>query len=44
MRAAETELVRELPITACISLVRLMTGTAAPGSWRTVAELPLATA
>jgi hypothetical protein len=44
LRAAETELLRELPIAARISRVWVMTGTAAPGSWRTVAELPLATA
>ena len=44
LRAAETELVRDLPITARISLVWLMTGTTAPGSWRTMAELALAIA
>ena len=44
LRAAETELLRELPIAARISRVWVMTGTAAPGNWRTVAELPLATA
>jgi hypothetical protein len=44
LRAAETELLRELPIAARIGRVRLMTGTTAPGSWRTMAELPLATA
>ena len=42
LRAAETELLRDLPITARISRVWLMTGSAAPGSWQTVAELPLA--
>jgi hypothetical protein len=31
-------------ITARISRVWLMTGTTAPGSWRTMAELPLAIA
>ena len=44
LRAAETELLRELPVAARISRVWVMTGTAAPGSWRTVAELPLAIA
>jgi 2'-5' RNA ligase superfamily len=44
LRAAETELLRDLPIAARISRVWLMTGTTAPGSWRAVAELPLATA
>jgi hypothetical protein len=43
LRAAETELLRDLPVTARISRVWLMTGATAPGSWRTVAELPLAT-
>ena len=44
LRAAETELQRDLPITARIGRLWLMTGTTAPGSWRTMAELPLATA
>jgi hypothetical protein len=35
---------RELPIAARIGRVWVMTGTAAPGRWRTMAELPLATA
>jgi len=33
---------RRLPIQARISRVWLMTGSATPGSWQTVAELPLA--
>jgi hypothetical protein len=33
---------RWLPIQARVSRVWLMTGNAAPGSWQTVAELPLA--
>jgi len=44
LRAAEAERQRDLPVTARISRVWLMTGTTAAGSWRTVAELPLATA
>ncbi len=42
LRAAEAELLAVLPIPAHISRVWLMTGTTAPGSWRAVAELPLA--
>jgi 2'-5' RNA ligase superfamily len=42
LRAAEAAVLRCLPIQACISRVWLMTGHAAPGSWQTVAELPLA--
>jgi len=33
---------RWLPIQARITRVGLMTGHAAPGSWQTMAELPLA--
>ena len=42
LRAAETDVLRWLPIQARISRVWLMTGNPAPGSWQTVAELPLA--
>jgi hypothetical protein len=44
LRAAQTELLRELPVAAHISRVWLMPGTTAPGSWLTMAELPLAAA
>lgn len=42
LRAAEAELLPGLPVSARISQAWLMTGTAAPGSWHPVAELPLA--
>jgi hypothetical protein len=42
LRAAEAAVLRCLPIQARISRVWLMIGHAAPGSWQTVAELPLA--
>jgi hypothetical protein len=42
LRAAEVDMLRRLPIQASISRVWLMTGHAAPGSWHTVSELPLA--
>jgi 2'-5' RNA ligase len=42
LRAAEADVLSRLPVQARISRVRLMTGRAVPGSWRTVAELPLA--
>jgi 2'-5' RNA ligase superfamily len=42
LRAAEADVLRWLPVQARISRVWLMTGHAAPGSWQTVAELPLA--
>jgi 2'-5' RNA ligase superfamily len=42
LRAAEADVLRWLPIRARINRVWLMTGNAAPGSWQTVAELPLA--
>jgi 2'-5' RNA ligase superfamily protein len=42
LRAAEADVLRWLPIQARISRAWLMTGNAAPGSWQTVAELPLA--
>jgi hypothetical protein len=42
LRAAETEVLPALPVTAHVSRVWLMTGAGTPGSWRTVAELPLA--
>ena len=41
LRAAEAGVLPLLPVTARISSVWLMTGGAAPGSWRTVAEFPL---
>jgi len=42
LRAAEADVLRWLPIQARVSRVWLMTGNAAPGSWQTMAELPLA--
>lgn len=42
LRAAEAEVLPALPVSAQVSRVWLMTGADAPGSWRTVAELPLA--
>jgi hypothetical protein len=42
LRAAEADVLRWLPIQTHISRVSLMAGHAAPGSWQTVAELPLA--
>jgi hypothetical protein len=42
LRAAEAGVLRWLSIRARISRVWLMTGHPAPGSWQTVAELPLA--
>jgi 2'-5' RNA ligase len=42
LRAAESDMLRALPIRARISRAWLMTGRTAPGSWRTVADLPLA--
>jgi 2'-5' RNA ligase len=42
LRAAEADVLRWLPVQAHISQVWLMTGHAAPGSWQTLAELPLA--
>ncbi len=42
LRAAEADVLRALPIQARVSRVWLMTGSTAAGSWRTVAELPLA--
>ncbi len=41
LRAAEADVLRSLPIRAHISRVWLMTGNAAPGSWQTIAEVPL---
>ena len=41
LRAAESGLRPLLPIRARCAAVHLMAGTAAPDSWRTVAELPL---
>lgn len=41
LRAAEAGVLPLLPVSARISRVWLMTGGAAPGSWRTVAECPL---
>jgi len=40
--AAEAEVAGALPVSARVRHVWLMAGTAATGSWRTVAELPLA--
>jgi 2'-5' RNA ligase len=42
LEAAEAELLPDLPVLTHVSRVWLMTGTTAPGSWRTVSELPLA--
>jgi hypothetical protein len=42
LRAAEADVLPWLPIQARISRVWLMTGHPAPGSWQTIAELPLA--
>jgi 2'-5' RNA ligase len=42
MRAAAQVIERSLPITARVDRVALIQGSAAAGSWRTVAELPLA--
>ena len=42
LRAAEADMLSGLPVQARISHVWLMRGRAEPGSWRTVAELPLA--
>jgi 2'-5' RNA ligase len=44
LRTAEAEVARGLPVSARISRAWLMTGSRAPGSWHTVAELPLAPA
>ena len=41
LRAAEADILSRLPVQARISRVWVMTGRAVPGSWRTVAELPL---
>jgi len=41
LRAAEADVLPLLPVAAHVSRVWLMTGGAAPGSWRTVAEFPL---
>ena len=41
LRAAETVVRRKLPVTATIDHALLIAGTDAPGSWRTVATLPL---
>ena len=40
---AEADVLRRLSVQAHISRVWLMTGRAAPGSWQTIAELPLTT-
>jgi 2'-5' RNA ligase len=42
LRAAEADVLSALPVRARISHAWLMTGTREPGSWRAVAELPLA--
>jgi len=41
LRAAEADVLSLLPVQARISRIWVMTGRAVPGSWRTVAELPL---
>jgi 2'-5' RNA ligase len=43
MKAAAAALATELPVTARVDRVRVMEGTDAPGSWRTVAEVSLRT-
>jgi 2'-5' RNA ligase len=43
LRAAEADVLRSLPILARISRVWLMTGHTTPGSWQTIADLPLTT-
>ena len=42
LRAAEAEVLPLLPVSTRVSRMWLMTGGAEPGSWRTVAEFPLA--
>ena len=42
LRAAEAAVLPQLPVRARVSHVWLMAGSAAPGSWHTLAELPLA--
>jgi len=42
LRAAEAAVLPELPVRAQVSRVWLMAGGSAPGSWHTLAELPLA--
>jgi 2'-5' RNA ligase superfamily len=42
LRAAEADILGALPVRARIRRAWLMTGTSEPGSWHTVAELPLA--
>jgi 2'-5' RNA ligase len=39
--AAEREIVSQLPFAMEVTAVQVMCGSAAPGSWHTVAELPL---
>jgi hypothetical protein len=41
LRAAEAAMRLQLPVRARVSRVWLMAGSAAPGSWHTMAELPL---
>lgn len=41
LRAAERDVLERLPISMDVSTIRLMCGTNAPGSWRTIADLPL---
>jgi hypothetical protein len=43
LRAAEAAVRPQLPVRAQVRRVWLMTGRPSPGSWRTLAELPLAT-
>jgi 2'-5' RNA ligase len=42
LRAAEAEVLAELPVRAHVSCAWLMTGSQAPASWQPIAELPLA--
>lgn len=43
LRRAATEVQPELPVTAKVNQIRMMVGTQAPDSWRTLAEFPLPT-
>jgi 2'-5' RNA ligase len=43
LRAAETEVRPALPVRTYVGCAWLMTGTQAPGSWHTIADLPLGT-
>lgn len=41
LRAAEEEIMTRLPVAMHVRAVHVMCGTTSPGSWRTLAELPL---